>query len=56
MPEQAEIADLLTLLIEDYEEQQYALPKSSPLAVLEARPSQLGSAVDLPSLWASTIG
>jgi HTH-type transcriptional regulator/antitoxin HigA len=32
--EEAELADLLTLLIEDFEEKQYALPRSSPLEVL----------------------
>ncbi|MGD0796774.1 MAG: transcriptional regulator [Acidobacteriaceae bacterium] len=31
---EAELADLLTLLIEDYEERSYRLPKASPLAVL----------------------
>lgn len=31
---EAELADLLTLLIEDYEEKSYRLPKASPLAVL----------------------
>ena len=30
-----ELADLLTLLIENFEEKQYALPKASPLAVIE---------------------
>jgi HTH-type transcriptional regulator/antitoxin HigA len=34
-PEEAELADLFTLLIEDYEEKHYALPKSSPLGVIE---------------------
>jgi HTH-type transcriptional regulator / antitoxin HigA len=33
--EEAELADLLTLLIENYEEQQYQLPKSSPLQMLQ---------------------
>jgi len=32
--EERELADLLTLLIEDYEEKQYRLPKSSPMAVI----------------------
>jgi HTH-type transcriptional regulator/antitoxin HigA len=31
---EAEMADLLTLLIEDYEEKNYALPKASPLEVI----------------------
>ncbi len=31
---EAELADLLTLLIEDYEEKSYALPKASPLEVI----------------------
>jgi HTH-type transcriptional regulator/antitoxin HigA len=31
---EAELADLLTLLIEDYEEKTYSLPRSSPLQVL----------------------
>ena len=34
-PEEAELADLFTLLIEDYEEKHYQLPKSSPLAMLQ---------------------
>jgi len=33
-PEEAELADLLTLLIEDYEGKHYQLPKSSPLSML----------------------
>jgi HTH-type transcriptional regulator/antitoxin HigA len=32
--EERELADLLTLLIEDYEEKHYQLPKSSPLEVI----------------------
>jgi len=31
---EAELADLLTLLIEDYEEKSYKLPKASPLEVI----------------------
>jgi HTH-type transcriptional regulator/antitoxin HigA len=31
---EAEMADLLTLLIEDYEEKNYQLPKASPLEVI----------------------
>ena len=31
---EAELADLLTLLIEDYEEKNYQLPKASPLQVI----------------------
>jgi HTH-type transcriptional regulator/antitoxin HigA len=34
-PEERDLADLLTLLIENFEEQHYALPKSSPLAAIE---------------------
>jgi HTH-type transcriptional regulator/antitoxin HigA len=33
--EEAELADLLPLLIEDFEDKHYQLPKSSPLEVLE---------------------
>jgi HTH-type transcriptional regulator/antitoxin HigA len=32
--DEAELADLLTLLIEDFEEKHYALPKASPLEVI----------------------
>ena len=32
--EERELADLLTLLIEDYEEKHYELPKASPLEVI----------------------
>src|SRR5882757_2903429 len=32
--EERELADLLTLLIEDYEKKHYRLPKSSPLEVI----------------------
>ena len=32
--EERELADLLTLLIEDYEEKHYQLPKASPLGVI----------------------
>jgi HTH-type transcriptional regulator/antitoxin HigA len=32
--EEAELADLLTLLIEDFEEKNYQLPKSSPLETI----------------------
>ena len=34
--EEAELADLLTLLIEDFEEKNYSLPKSSPGDMLQA--------------------
>jgi len=40
--EEAELADLLTLLIEDFEEKHYSLPKSSPLAVIEFLMDQHG--------------
>jgi len=33
-PEETELAELLTLLIEDYEQKRYALPKASPIEVL----------------------
>lgn len=39
---ETELADLLTLLIEDYEEKQYKLPKASPLAVIEFLMDQHG--------------
>jgi HTH-type transcriptional regulator / antitoxin HigA len=32
--EESEFADLLTLLIEDFEERHYALPKASPIEVI----------------------
>ena len=34
-PEEKDLADLLTLLIEDFEEKHHALPKAPPLAVLQ---------------------
>jgi HTH-type transcriptional regulator / antitoxin HigA len=34
-PEEAELADLLTLIIEDYEAKHYTLPRSSPREVVE---------------------
>jgi HTH-type transcriptional regulator / antitoxin HigA len=34
-PAEKEFAELLTLLIEDFEEKHYRLPRSSPLAVLQ---------------------
>ena len=37
-----ELADLLTLLIEDFEEKHYALPKASPVAVLQFLMDQHG--------------
>jgi HTH-type transcriptional regulator/antitoxin HigA len=40
--EESELADLLTLLIEDYEEKNYQLPRSSPLAVIEFLMEQHG--------------
>jgi len=33
-PEEEELADLLTLIIEDFEERQYRLPQASPAEVL----------------------
>lgn len=41
-PEEAELADLLTLLIENYEENHYHLPKSSPLQMLQFLMDQHG--------------
>ena len=41
-PEEAELADLLTLLIENYEEQHYQLPRSSPLQMLQFLMDQHG--------------
>jgi HTH-type transcriptional regulator / antitoxin HigA len=41
-PEEAELADLLTLLIEDYEAKHYELPKASPLQVIEFLMDQHG--------------
>jgi len=41
-PEEAEMADLLSLLIEDFEEKHYGLPKSSPLEVIEFLMDQHG--------------
>jgi HTH-type transcriptional regulator/antitoxin HigA len=40
--EEAELADLLTLLIENYEEKHYQLPKSSPLEMLQFLMDQHG--------------
>ncbi|MGH9596370.1 MAG: helix-turn-helix domain-containing protein [Edaphobacter sp.] len=40
--EERELADLLTLLIEDYEEKHYELPKASPLEVIEFLMDQHG--------------
>jgi HTH-type transcriptional regulator/antitoxin HigA len=40
--EEAELSDLLTLLIENYEEQHYQLPKSSPLQMLQFLMDQHG--------------
>ena len=41
-PKEAELADLLTLLIENYEEKHYQLPKSSPLEMLQFLMDQHG--------------
>lgn len=40
--EELELADLLTLLIEDYEAKHYDLPKASPLEVIEFLMEQHG--------------
>jgi len=41
-PEERDLADLLTLLVEDFEEQHYALPRSSPLGAIEFLMDQHG--------------
>lgn len=41
-PDEAELADLLTLLIENYEEKHYQMPKSSPLDMLQFLMDQHG--------------
>jgi len=41
-PEEAELADLFALLIEDYEEKHYRLPKASPIEVIEFLMDQHG--------------
>jgi len=41
-PEEAELADLFTLLIEDYEEKHHQLPKASPLEMIEFLMDQNG--------------
>jgi HTH-type transcriptional regulator / antitoxin HigA len=41
-PEEAELADLLTLLIEDFEAKHYELPKVSPLKAIEFLMEQHG--------------
>jgi len=41
-PEEAELADLFTLLIEEFEEKHYKLPESSPLAMLQFLMDQHG--------------
>jgi len=41
-PEEAELADLLTLLIEDYEERNFQLPESSPRQRIEFLMEQNG--------------
>ena len=41
-PEEAELADLFTLLIEDFEEKHYALPKCSPLETIGFLMDQYG--------------
>jgi HTH-type transcriptional regulator/antitoxin HigA len=40
--EESELADLLTLLIEDFEDRNYELPKSSPLETIEFLMDQHG--------------
>ena len=40
--DEAELADLLSLLIEDFEEKHYQLPRSSPLEVIEFLMDQHG--------------
>jgi HTH-type transcriptional regulator/antitoxin HigA len=41
-PAEKELADLLTLLIEDFEEKQYQLPRAKPLGVLRFLMDQHG--------------
>ncbi len=41
-PAERELADLLTLLIEDFEEKQYRLPRAKPLEVLRFLMAQHG--------------
>lgn len=41
-PEETELAELFTLLIEDFEDKHYGLTKSSPLAVLQFLMDQHG--------------
>jgi HTH-type transcriptional regulator / antitoxin HigA len=41
-PEEADLADLLTLLIEDYEEKHFELPASSPRELIEFLMEQHG--------------
>ena len=41
-PEESDLADLLTLLIEDYEEKHYQLPQSTPLQRIEFLMDQHG--------------
>lgn len=41
-PAERELLDLLTLLIENFEDQHYSLPKASPVAVLEFLMDQHG--------------
>jgi HTH-type transcriptional regulator/antitoxin HigA len=41
-PEQKDLADLLTLLIEDFEEKHYQLPKASPLEAISFLMDQHG--------------
>ena len=41
-PEERDLADLLTLLIEDFEEKRYQLPKASPIEVISFLMDQHG--------------
>ncbi len=41
-PEERDLADLITHLIEDFEEKHYSLPKASPLAAVEFLMEQHG--------------
>ena len=42
LPAEKELADLLTLLIEDFEEKQYSLPRAKPLEALRFLMDQHG--------------
>ena len=49
--EESEFADLLTLLIEDFEEKHYALPKASPTETIRFLMDQNGLKQKDATLW-----